>query len=269
MKKIRLKCGIDLENSPFSTNPVYAFESNYCVTSKYSCWQKIIYEASVTVLLFSDRIALVPRSREGFKIIHALKNLIGLENDRIIPSAQSVIIEKNIAVSTYVDKIAFLLSNFEADPNFGLYGFFTYELINMKLGVDVPDMPLGIFYLPEIMSVNQGAAFRYSMEGGCNISLECGEPFVTNYEDAFRLSKFSTGESGAYEHLYDLCQHDISSRKIRSVNPSFTISKETKINPYEMYERLKLINPAPYNFYMSYCECDVVGSSPAMFMRMK
>ena len=267
MKKIRLRCDIDSTNSPILANPVYAFESNYSFTNKYSCWRRIIHEASVAILLFSDRIALVPRSREGMKIVHALKKIFDLENDKKIPSAWSVVVEKNIGVSTYIDKITFLLSHFDADSNFGLYGFFAYELINMKLGIEMPDFPQGIFYLPEVMSVNQKPIFNYHMEDDCDGEFD--DKQVVNCEDTFHLSKFSTGESGVYEHLYDLSQHGISSRKLRSVNPSFTISKETKVDPYEMYLRLKSINPAPYNFYMSYGGCDLVGSSPAMFMRVK
>ena len=269
MKKIKLGCAVGSKSLPIQSDPIYAFESNYCFTSKYSYWQRIIYKASVAVLLFSDRIALVPRSREGVRVIHTLKKSIGLENDKTIPSAQSIIVKKTIGVIDYVDEIASLLLKFDAYADFCLYGFFTYELINMKLGVDVPDTPLGIFYLPEIMSINKGPAFRYLIQSDRDIELESGEPFVSDHKDIFDLRKFSTGESGVYEHLYDLSRDSISSRKIRSVNPSFTISKETKVNPYEMYMRLKSINRAPYNFYMSDHGCDVVGSSPAMFMRVK
>ncbi|WP_158903262.1 chorismate-binding protein [Burkholderia sp. L27(2015)] len=269
MKKINLERTVDLKSLSIPMAPVYAFESNYCFTSKYSCWQRVIYRASVTILLFSDRIALVPCTREGTGIIDALKKMIDLKDDRRIVSAQSLIVRKYISVSDYVDQITYLLENFEADADFGLYGFFSYELINMKLGMEIPDLPLGIFYLPEVMSVNRDPVFQYSMQGHGGADVKISEPIILSHEGSFDLQKFSKGESGVYEQLYDLSQNNISSRKIKSLNPSFPISKEIKINSYTIYEKLKSQNLAPYNFYISYYGFDVVGSSPAMFIRIK
>jgi hypothetical protein len=234
MKEIKLECSTNLNDSPMLENPVYEFESNYRFTSKYSRWRKVVHEASVTVLLLYDRIALIPRSCEGTRIVDALKKLIGLESDKIIPSAQSAAVGKNGTVSDYVDKFISLLSNFDADGNFGLYGFFAYELINMKLGVCAADMPIGIFFLPEIMSVNHGPVFRYSMAGARESEPKFGEWLTSKDGIFFDLSKFAKGESGVYEHLYDFSQNDIKSRKIISINPSFTVSKSTAISSYEV-----------------------------------
>jgi len=269
MKKIKLKRSIDLEKMIVSKDPIYAFESNYCFTSKYSCWSKVVYEASLTVLLFHDRIALSARSQEGMKVIDALKQVIDLERDKKITSAWSLMVRKYISVSDYVDKIASLISNFDTDADFGLYGFFSYELINMKLGIDVSDLPLGIFYLPEIMSLNGEPAFKYSMECHDDVDMKVVEPIIPGDEDPFDLRKFSKGESGVYEQLYDISQDNISSRRINSLNPSFSVSRKIKNNSYDVYEKLKSKNAAPYNFYMSYLGLDVLGSSPAMFVRMK
>jgi len=269
MNKINLKRHVDLERPLIITNPVYAFESNYCFTNKYSCWQRLIYKASVVVLLFSDRITLLPCTREGVEIIDALKKLIDLEGDQEIGSAKSLKVRNYINVGDYVDQLTSLLTNFESDPDFGLYGFFSYELINMKLGMDIPDLPLGIFYFPEMMSVNGEPPFQYSMHNPSDVSFKISKLIILNHEKSFDLLKFSKGESGVYEQLYDVSQSNISSRKIRSLNPSFTISKKIKASSYAVYDELKSKNLAPYNFYMSFFGFDVIGSSPAMFIRIK
>jgi len=139
----------------------------------------------------------------------------------------------------------------------------------MKLGMDIPDLPLGIFYFPEMMSVNGEPPFQYSMHNPSDVSFKISKLIILNHEKSFDLLKFSKGESGVYEQLYDVSQSNISSRKIRSLNPSFTISKKIKASSYTVYDELKSKNLAPYNFYMSFFGFDVIGSSPAMFIRIK
>src|ERR1700730_492684 len=148
MKKIKLSRNARAISSSCRLNPIYALESNYCFTKKYSRLQRTIYKASVTVLLFSDRVTLIPESHEGARIIGALKEATNLKINEAFSFAHSIANNKSTSVSYCIDRITSLLSHFDADDNFGLYGFFTYELINMKLGVDVPDAPLGIFYFP-------------------------------------------------------------------------------------------------------------------------
>ncbi len=55
---------------------------------------------------------------------------------------------------------------------------------------------------------------------------------------------------------------------IFEVNLSQRFETELDITPYELYQRLRRINPAPFASYLDFDEVKVVGTSPERFLRV-
>lgn len=46
-------------------------------------------------------------------------------------------------------------------------------------------------------------------------------------------------------------------------------SIKTTVKPFDVYRRLRIINPSPYLYYMNFGEAEIVGSSPEMIVKVR
>jgi para-aminobenzoate synthetase component I len=90
--------------------------------------------------------------------------------------------------------------------------------------------------------------------------------------------KISTGKKinfrsnfshAAYIRAVDRARQYIIDGDIFEVNLSQRFEAEIPVSPFELYRRLRRINPAPFSSYFDFGEAVIVGSSPERFLRVK
>jgi len=53
------------------------------------------------------------------------------------------------------------------------------------------------------------------------------------------------------------------------VVPSQRLSRRTSAHPFSVYRALRAVNPSPYMYYLHLADCDIVGTSPEMLVRVE
>jgi para-aminobenzoate synthetase component 1 len=72
-----------------------------------------------------------------------------------------------------------------------------------------------------------------------------------------------------YVDAVEKCRQYIIAGDIFEVNLSQRFEAELSITPYELYRRLRRINPAPFACYLGFDEVTVVSASPERFLRVR
>jgi para-aminobenzoate synthetase component 1 len=72
-----------------------------------------------------------------------------------------------------------------------------------------------------------------------------------------------------YVDAVEKCRQYIINGDIFEVNLSQRFEAELAITPYELYRRLRRINPAPFAGYLGFDEVTVVSASPERFLRVR
>jgi len=72
-----------------------------------------------------------------------------------------------------------------------------------------------------------------------------------------------------YVDTVEKCRQYIINGDIFEVNLSQRFEAELSITPYELYKRLRRINPAPFAAYLGFDEVTVVSASPERFLRVR
>jgi len=72
-----------------------------------------------------------------------------------------------------------------------------------------------------------------------------------------------------YVNAVENARQYIISGDIFEVNLSQRFEAELSITPYELYQRLRQINPAPFACYLNFDEVSVVSASPERFLRVR
>jgi len=72
-----------------------------------------------------------------------------------------------------------------------------------------------------------------------------------------------------YVDAVEKCRQYIIAGDIFEVNLSQRFEAELDITPYELYRRLRQINPAPFACYLGFDEVSVVSASPERFLRLR
>lgn len=260
MNKIRLH---SVEAPSASARPpLFALRCNYDYSGKYALHSRAIERAALSALFFADRVLLVPRSRNGVRIAEALAPRLGLLPDAAAPSALRLPLDPAAPLASRLQRLLDIPACFDADPRFGLYGFFCYELIHAKLGLDAG--LLGVFHLPERLSEN-GAAIDLLQDPAA----AGGETWPLALGPRLDAEDFAAGSGLPYERMYAIASRRIADGGLRSVNPSYAIQHPSARNGYQIHQDLLERNPAPYNLYFDGGDFQLAGSSPAMFLRLR
>ncbi len=72
-----------------------------------------------------------------------------------------------------------------------------------------------------------------------------------------------------YVDTVEKCRQYIINGDIFEVNLSQRFEAELAITPYELYQRLRQINPAPFACYLGFDDVTVVSASPERFLRLQ
>ncbi|OBU87261.1 chorismate-binding protein [Chromobacterium subtsugae] len=241
--------------------PLFALESNYDYTRKYRRQSRRVERASLTLLFFADRVMLLPRSANGLAMLRALAERLPLRRDGD-GDAFSLALDASAPLRRRLAQLLGLLQPFQADACFGLYGFFTYELLHAELGL--PCDLLGLFHLPEQLSVD-GQPHGYFVDPEADDG-PAPPPDLARFID---LDRFAAGRNAEHGPMYRAASQQIADGQVRSVNPSFAIRRPTARNAYQIYQALQAKNLAPYNLFFDAGPFQLAGASPAMFLRIR
>ncbi len=79
----------------------------------------------------------------------------------------------------------------------------------------------------------------------------------------YMLSKSS------YCALVERAKEYIEAGDIFQVVLSQRLKQETDVSPLDLYRALRVVNPSPYMYYLTFGEFDIIGSSPEMLVRIE
>jgi anthranilate synthase component 1 len=72
-----------------------------------------------------------------------------------------------------------------------------------------------------------------------------------------------------YAARVERAQEYIAAGDIFQVVPSQRFSRKVRAHPFTIYRTLRTINPSPYMFYLHTPDCDLVGASPELLVRVE
>ncbi|MFN8433349.1 MAG: anthranilate synthase component I [Anaerolineales bacterium] len=84
----------------------------------------------------------------------------------------------------------------------------------------------------------------------------------------------SNHTQGTYEDMVRAAKEHIAAGDIFQVVPSQRFTRETNVEPFDVYRAVRRLNPSPYMFFFDFGIVDneplyLVGSSPEMFVRLE
>jgi anthranilate synthase len=250
---------------PCEEKTIFEMSGNYTYTDKYKEYNIKINKISIEFYIFGKKLYIVPKSLFGDSLIKKYNKKNKLKKTNFIYYYEFNKISPRIITKKMVDiaKITGL-----KDP-FGIYGFFTYENINLINKEIIENQLYGVFYAPEKIIIN-GKEFSYAKENNeksININKKVLDFFEKNL--FFQKNSFIQGKSLKCDDYFLKIKNKIDNREIISINPSYLIEEKTKKTPEEIFQYLKERNKSPYNIYMKIFDFYLIGSSPCMFLRSK
>ena len=72
-----------------------------------------------------------------------------------------------------------------------------------------------------------------------------------------------------YESVVRHCQEYIKAGDIFQVVPSQRFEVETRARPFDIYRVLRVVNPSPFLFYLTFDDFALIGSSPEILVRVE
>jgi para-aminobenzoate synthetase component 1 len=178
----------------------------------------------------------------------------------------------------------------------GAVGYFSYDL--GRFIERLPDTALDDLRLPECYLAFYDAAVAYDHLAGRAFVISTGFPEL---EEGARLkraderlreirnrvllspppqamqeavSRRSAGLQANFTHddylkAVETAREYICAGDIFQVNLSQRFEAEISISPYELYKRLRTINPAPFANYFGFDSVSIVGASPERFLKIR
>ncbi|WP_165231634.1 anthranilate synthase component I [Aquisphaera insulae] len=88
-------------------------------------------------------------------------------------------------------------------------------------------------------------------------------------EGPVRLEPRSNLTRDGYEQIVRHCQEYIRAGDIFQVVPSQRFELETSATPFNIYRVLRVVNPSPFLFYLTFEDFSLIGSSPEILVRVE
>jgi anthranilate synthase component 1 len=88
-------------------------------------------------------------------------------------------------------------------------------------------------------------------------------------EGPCRLVAQSNFTRDAYEQVVLHCKEYIKAGDVFQVVPSQRFQVETRAHPFDIYRVLRVVNPSPFLFYLTFDEYSLIGSSPEILVRVE
>ena len=105
------------------------------------------------------------------------------------------------------------------------------------------------------------------LEGACQRMPSEDEPDDTSYNESVSLCSGFTHEG--YLKAVEAVREYIKAGDIFQANLSQRFEADMPVPPYELYRRLRRINPAPFAGYLNFDGVAVVSASPERFLRLQ
>ena len=97
------------------------------------------------------------------------------------------------------------------------------------------------------------------------------EPTIPDIDTAAppALEPSSNMTRGQFEAVVRRCQEYIKAGDIFQVVPSQRFRVETTAKPFDIYRTLRVVNPSPFLFYLTFDDFHLIGSSPEILVRVE
>ncbi|TVY40648.1 Anthranilate synthase component [Lachnellula occidentalis] len=79
-------------------------------------------------------------------------------------------------------------------------------------------------------------------------------------------STSNIGQEGYENHVTTLKKHIIAGDIIQAV-PSQRFARPTSLHPFNIYRKLRTVNPSPYLFYINCGDFEIIGASPELLVK--
>ncbi len=128
-----------------------------------------------------------------------------------------------------------------------------------------------IFLIANVLDGNTAAA-NQKLEA---IAARIEQPLPPAPKVEVKPSKVESNHTqGTYEDMVRTAKEHIAAGDIFQVVPSQRFTRETHVEPFDVYRAVRRLNPSPYMFFFDFGIVDdeplfLVGSSPEMFVRLE
>lgn len=210
-------------------------------------------------------------------------------DDKVIP----------ISKDNFVPKLRELLFAYELRPEPGLppfiggwIGYLGYDLVRFFESIpdacpSAIDLPEGILYLVKDVLVFDHLKHRAKVVSLCSSNLEAEkksqekEKLIQQLQLPWEESRLSTqGQPGPHEPVANFGKKEfegvvrkakeyILAGDIFQVVLSHRYAGITSTSPFDVYRKLRMINPSPYMFYLDFQDFRLIGSSPEALVTLK
>jgi anthranilate synthase component 1 len=184
---------------------------------------------------------------------------------------------------------------YEGLPPFygGAIGYLGYEAVryfeDIPVSGDREGIPDGLMVIPEALLVydsvkrslfivvstlpgdNPQEEFEAAVKKIEEISALLSKPLVLR-EKSERKEKLiveSNMEKDHFLRCVERCRDYIGQGEIIQVVISQKFSVKTKASPFEIYQKLRMINPSPYLFFLDFDDFCLIGSSPEVMVKIQ
>jgi anthranilate synthase component I len=175
----------------------------------------------------------------------------------------------------------------------GLVGYLGYESVRyfeptLKSKMNRAQIPDGIYLLADIIVAFDHARrtiflIANVLDGDTqaaedkldSIAARIHEPLPPAQKTNVKPSKVKASHTqGTYEDMVRAAKEHIAAGDIFQVVLSQRFSRETNVEPFDVYRAVRRLNPSPYMFFFDFGLVDdeplyIVGSSPEMFVRLE
>ncbi len=155
----------------------------------------------------------------------------------------------------------------------GLVGYFSYHFVNsMETDLHLrdagfPAYELGLFDSGLVYDHSAFKVYHFHPEGDATVPLELDEE---EPGEGFRLGERLSGtERGSYESGVVELKGRIEEGEVFQVVLSGYEEHRFEGDPFQLYLRLRQVNPSPYMFYLDFGERKVLGSSPETLVTVR
>ena len=269
--------------------------SNYEYPGRYTRWDTAIVNPPLGIEAQGKSVSIIAYQKRGEvfldPIYDALKSHDHIENVERKGNAVAVRVrdggkilseEERSRAPTVFSVVRAIVDLFrsDADPNFGLFGAFGYDLafqfddleFKMERGETQRDL---VLFLPDqilVVDHHQAIAWHDSYEfsvGGISTRDIPRETIEDPFRPTDTVPPKGDHQPGEYAKLVEKAKEKFKRGDLFEVVPGQMFYEQCKTQPAEISRKLKSINPSPYSFFINLGEQEyLVGASPEMFVRV-
>ncbi len=178
-------------------------------------------------------------------------------------------------------------AGFDFDYHFGFLGYFGYDAIHyletierkISAGVALPDVVLSIYQSVLYVDFQAQATYWVSNQfaGGNGedpykaILLQAEESPASHYADLSVPAPIKVEDSiteAAYLREVDRALKHIALGDIYQIQLGHTLTIDSEIDPFVVYQRMRVQNPSPYMYFVEMGDTRIIGASPELCVNL-